>query len=84
MSVTEIVSGTRIPVGQVRSNSVINSHPPSHFQINLHNLIGRALIHYAEQLNEIRKVKLSRLVCDNSDHIQSAQVYVMVLPDPTM
>ena len=34
------------------------------------------------QLNEIRKVKLSRIVCDNSDHIESAQIYVMVLPDP--
>jgi len=34
------------------------------------------------QLNEIRRVKLSRIVCDNSDHIESAQVYVMVLPDP--
>ncbi|KAK4036552.1 hypothetical protein OUZ56_028603 [Daphnia magna] len=34
------------------------------------------------QLQEIRKVKLSRIVCDNSDNIESAQVYVMVLPDP--
>ena len=36
------------------------------------------------QLNEIRRIKLSRLVCDNTDHIESAQVYVMVLPDPKM
>jgi hypothetical protein len=36
------------------------------------------------QLQEIRKVKLSRLVCDNGDHIDSAQVYVMVLPDPKL
>jgi len=36
------------------------------------------------QLNEIRRVKLSRIVCDNSDNIESAQVYVMVLPDPDM
>lgn len=35
-----------------------------------------------EQLNEIRRVKLSRVICDNSDHIDSVQVYVMVLPDP--
>lgn len=38
----------------------------------------------AEQLNEIRRVKLSRVICDNSDHIDSVQVYVMVLPDPEM
>ncbi len=37
-----------------------------------------------DQLNEIRKVKLSRLVCDNGDRMESAQVYVMVLPDPEM
>lgn len=34
------------------------------------------------QLETIRKVKLARIVCDNSDAIQSTQVYVMVLPDP--
>lgn len=37
-----------------------------------------------EQLQEIRKVRLARIVCDNSDDIESAQVYVMVLPDPEM
>ena len=39
---------------------------------------------FSDQLNEIRKVKLSRLVCDNGDRIETAQVYVMVLPDPEM
>nr|CAH0108178.1 unnamed protein product [Daphnia galeata] len=34
-----------------------------------------------DQVNEIRKVKLSRVICDNSDHIETVQVYVMVLPD---
>jgi len=34
------------------------------------------------QLETIRKVKLARIVCDNSDAIESTQVYVMVLPDP--
>ena len=29
-------------------------------------------------------MKLARIVCDNSDEIESAQVYVMVLPDPEM
>ena len=37
-----------------------------------------------EQLQEIRKVRLARIVCDNSDNIETAQVYVMVLPDPEM
>jgi hypothetical protein len=40
------------------------------------------LLTQSAQLQEIRKVKLSRIVCDNSDNIESAQVYVMVLPDP--
>ncbi|XP_042875861.1 leucine-rich repeat extensin-like protein 5 [Penaeus japonicus] len=35
----------------------------------------------AEQLEEIRKVKLSRMICDNSDDIKTMQVYAMVLPD---
>eukprot|EP00095_Tigriopus_kingsejongensis_P001646 snap_masked-scaffold801_size95070-processed-gene-0.1 protein:Tk01646 transcript:snap_masked-scaffold801_size95070-processed-gene-0.1-mRNA-1 annotation:"hypothetical protein DAPPUDRAFT_224067" len=34
-----------------------------------------------EQLNEIRKVKLSRMLCDNGDDVDSVQVYAMVLPD---
>lgn len=35
-----------------------------------------------EQVNEIRRIKLSRLLCDNGDRIETAQVYAMVLPDP--
>ncbi|CAG0890250.1 unnamed protein product [Darwinula stevensoni] len=35
----------------------------------------------SEQLNEIRKIKLSRLVCDTSDEIPEVQIYPMVLPD---
>ncbi|KMQ96941.1 chorion peroxidase [Lasius niger] len=34
-----------------------------------------------EQLNEIRKTKLSRLICDNTDLIDTIQIYPMVLPD---
>jgi len=34
-----------------------------------------------EQLDEIRRVKLSRVICDNSDKIEDIQVYAMVLPD---
>lgn len=34
-----------------------------------------------EQLQEIRKIRLSRLICDNGDDIESIQVYAMVLPD---
>lgn len=34
-----------------------------------------------EQLEEIRKIKLSRILCDNSDDIKVMQVYAMVLPD---
>ena len=36
------------------------------------------------QLEEIRKVKLSRIICDNSDDIKTMQVYAMVLPDYDM
>ncbi len=41
-------------------------------------------IYCKEQLQEIRNVKLARIICENSDNIESAQVYVMVLPDPDM
>lgn len=34
-----------------------------------------------DQLREIKKVKLSRIMCDNTDLIDSIQVYPMVLPD---
>ncbi|XP_011642719.1 uncharacterized protein LOC105430734 isoform X1 [Pogonomyrmex barbatus] len=34
-----------------------------------------------EQLNEIRKTKLARLICDNTDLIDTTQIYPMVLPD---
>merc|ERR1719479_469783 len=34
-----------------------------------------------EQLAEIRRVKLSRVLCDNSDDLETVQVYAMVLPD---
>jgi hypothetical protein len=37
-----------------------------------------------EQVNEIRKVRLSRMLCDNSDDIETIQVYAMVLPDHEM
>jgi len=34
-----------------------------------------------EQLAEIRKTKLSRVLCDASDNLDNVQVYAMVLPD---
>ena len=34
-----------------------------------------------EQLTEIRKMTLSRMLCDNGDDIDTVQVYAMVLPD---
>jgi hypothetical protein len=34
-----------------------------------------------EQLAEIRKIKLSRIICDNTDEMDTIQVYAMVLPD---
>lgn len=49
---------------------------------------GRYLTHSgalsAEQLAEIRKTKLSRVICDNTDLIDTIQVYPLVLPDHEM
>ena len=38
----------------------------------------------AEQIDEIRKIKLSSVICANGDHSERAQLYVMVLPDHEM
>jgi len=35
-----------------------------------------------EQIAEIRKARLSTMMCDNADRIERLQVYVMVLADP--
>ncbi|KAK8750389.1 hypothetical protein OTU49_014805 [Cherax quadricarinatus] len=35
-----------------------------------------------DQLESIRKIRLARILCDNTDNIESLQVYPMVLQDP--
>lgn len=39
---------------------------------------------FSDQLNEIRKIKLARVICDNTDLIDTIQIYPMVLPDHEM
>ena len=34
-----------------------------------------------EQLQEIRKMTMSGLLCDNTDHVETVQVHAFVLPD---
>lgn len=40
-----------------------------------------SLIFVIDQLQEIRNVRLARLVCDNTDIIDTVQMYPMVLSD---
>ena len=65
------------------SSFTLGMFSPHHSSQNSTNIssVNRFFI---GQLNEIRRVKLSRIVCDNSDQLESAQVYVMVLPDPKL
>lgn len=37
-----------------------------------------------EQLQEIRKTRLARVVCDNTDLIDTIQLWPIVLPDHEM
>ena len=43
-----------------------------------------SLFSLTEQIDEIRKIKLSSVICANGDHIERAQLFVMVLPDHEM
>lgn len=38
-------------------------------------------VYVSDQLQEIRNVRLARLVCDNTDIIDTVQMYPMVLSD---
>lgn len=42
------------------------------------------ILYNSEQLQEIRKARLARVVCDNTDIIDTIQLWPIVLPDHEM
>ncbi|PSN49557.1 hypothetical protein C0J52_04989 [Blattella germanica] len=54
--------------------------PMPRWGLMLHALPNTTVLRYQE-IYDIRQIRLSRLLCDASDNLETVQVYAMVLPD---